>query len=66
MQLEALAFDTGGTVLDWHGSLLAQARRRGAAQGTDVDWHAFVNTWRRAGWGCRRRRSCWWPATSSI
>ena len=47
MKLEALAFDTGGTVLDWHGGLVAQARRLGVAQGSDVDWHAFVNTWRR-------------------
>jgi 2-haloacid dehalogenase len=47
MKLKALAFDTGGTVLDWHGGLVAQSRRLGAAQGVDVDWHAFVNAWRR-------------------
>jgi 2-haloacid dehalogenase len=47
MKLEALTFDTGGTVLDWHGGLVAQARRLGAAQGREVDWNAFVNTWRR-------------------
>jgi 2-haloacid dehalogenase len=47
MKLKALAFDTGGTVLDWHGGLVAQARRLGAARGADVDWHAFVNAWRR-------------------
>ncbi len=47
MKLKALAFDTGGTVLDWHGGLVAQARRLGATQGVDVDWHAFVNAWRR-------------------
>jgi FMN phosphatase YigB (HAD superfamily) len=28
MSLKALAFDSGGTVLDWHGGLAAQARRR--------------------------------------
>ena len=47
MKLKALAFDTGGTVLDWHGGLVAQARRLGAARGVEVDWHAFVNAWRR-------------------
>lgn len=47
MKLEALAFDTGGTVLDWHGGLVAQACQLGAAKGVNVDWHAFVNTWRR-------------------
>lgn len=47
MKLEALAFDTGGTVLDWPGGLVAQARRLGAARGVEVDWHAFVNAWRR-------------------
>ena len=47
MKLEALSFDTGGTVLDWHGGLVARARQLGSVLGSDVDWHAFVNTWRR-------------------
>ena len=45
MKLKALVFDTGGTVLDWHGGLVAQARRLGAARGVELDWHAFVNAW---------------------
>lgn len=45
MKLKALVFDTGGTVPDWHGGLVAQARRPGAAHRVDLDWHAFVDAW---------------------
>jgi len=47
MNYRAIAFDTGGTVLDWHGSLVDEVRQVQAWQGRDLDAHAFVNDWRR-------------------
>jgi 2-haloacid dehalogenase len=47
MDVKILAFDTGGTILDWHGGIgdaLAEAgRRRGVAH----DWAAMANDYRR-------------------
>jgi 2-haloacid dehalogenase len=40
-------FDTGGTVLDWHGSLVGELRSFGADCLKGVDPGAFVNEWRR-------------------
>ena len=47
MQLHAIAFDTGGTVLDWHGSLVDELAQVAAWQQLPLDRHAFVNSWRR-------------------
>lgn len=47
MNIKALAFDTGGTVLDWNGGLVAALSRLGASHSTNLDWHAIVNDWRR-------------------
>ena len=47
MDIKALAFDTGGTVLDWHGGLVAALSGIGAVHGVDRDWHAVANDWRR-------------------
>lgn len=47
MDLEALAFDTGGTVLDWHRGLVAALSAAGAAHALARDWHAVANDWRR-------------------
>lgn len=47
MDIQALAFDTGGTVLDWHGGLLAVLKDIGTRHGKETDWHAVVNDWRR-------------------
>jgi len=47
MQIKALAFDTGGTVLDWHSGLTAALAALGAARGVQADWHAVANDWRR-------------------
>ncbi|MFY7986867.1 MAG: hypothetical protein ACOVO6_10445, partial [Burkholderiaceae bacterium] len=44
---KAIAFDTGGTVLNWHGSLLAEVQRINDWGSQDFDRHDFVNTWRR-------------------
>ncbi len=47
MDIKALTFDTGGTVLDWHGGLVAALERVAARRGAAADWHAVVNDWRR-------------------
>ena len=48
MDIRALTFDTGGTVLDWHGGLVAALRRIGAARDVHgIDWHLVANDWRR-------------------
>lgn len=47
MNIKALAFDTGGTVLDWHGGLVAALSVLGRSHGASLDWHAVVNDWRR-------------------
>jgi 2-haloacid dehalogenase len=43
----AILFDTGGTVLDWHGSLVAELRDLDPKQLDGVDPGEFVNEWRR-------------------
>ena len=48
MQYDAVAFDTGGTVLDWHGSLVDELAHVPAWQGRAFDRHAFANAWRRS------------------
>jgi len=47
VDIEAFAFDTGGTVLDWHGGLVKAFARVGARHGITKDWHALANDWRR-------------------
>lgn len=45
--IRALAFDTGGTVFDWHGGLVRAFAQVGAQAGLAADWHAVTNDWRR-------------------
>ncbi len=47
MELRAVAFDTGGTVLDWHGGLVRDFAPLAERHGLRVDAHALVNDWRR-------------------
>ncbi len=47
MNIKSVAFDTGGTVLDWHGGLVATLSDLGATHGVAADWHAVANDWRR-------------------
>ena len=47
MKYWAIAFDTGGTVLDWHASMLDEIKLVRAWQSLAFDRHEFVNTWRR-------------------
>ena len=46
-QIKVLAFDTGGTVLDWHAGLTAAMAAWGTAHGIERDWHALANEHRR-------------------
>jgi 2-haloacid dehalogenase len=45
--IKALAFDTGGTILDWHGGIVAALAACGARRRVDLDWHSFANEYRR-------------------
>ncbi len=45
-RVEALCFDVFGTVVDWRGSVIREARALGAAKGIDADWAAFADAWR--------------------
>ena len=40
---KVLAFDTGGTVLDWHTGLTAAMTEWGGAHVIERDWHAMAN-----------------------
>ena len=47
MNLKALTFDTGGTILDWHGGISAAIAGAGRRAGLDADWHEVTNEYRR-------------------
>ncbi|HXX86006.1 MAG TPA: haloacid dehalogenase type II [Casimicrobiaceae bacterium] len=42
----ALLFDVFGTVVDWRGSIIREARRAGRRKGQSTDWEAFADAWR--------------------
>jgi 2-haloacid dehalogenase len=45
--IKALAFDVFGTVVDWHGSIIAEGRAFARDHGLrQVDWARFAETWR--------------------
>ena len=41
--VKVLAFDTGGTILDWHGGIAAALAECGRRRGITLDWHEFAN-----------------------
>jgi 2-haloacid dehalogenase len=45
--VKALAFDTGGTILDWHSGITACLAEIGVRHGIAADWHALANDYRR-------------------
>jgi 2-haloacid dehalogenase len=47
MKIQAMAFDTGGTVLDWHSGLVRALAGIGSQHRIERDWHAMANDWRR-------------------
>src|SRR6516225_6059568 len=46
-KIKVLAFDTGGTVLDWHGGIVAALVELTAQREIQRDWHEFANEYRR-------------------
>ena len=47
MEIKALTFDTGGTILDWHGGISQALAAAGARHGLTADWAAVTNDYRR-------------------
>lgn len=47
MKIKALTFDTGGTILDWHGALFKRFEQAGERHGATCDWHVVTNDYRR-------------------
>lgn len=47
MEIRALALDTGGTVLDWHGGIATALRGACERHGRAADWGAVANEYRR-------------------
>lgn len=47
MEIKALTFDTGGTILDWHGGISRALAAAGAKRGLTADWSAITNDYRR-------------------
>ena len=45
--VKALTFDVGGTILNWHDSIVAAATELGTRKGIELDWRDFTNAWRR-------------------
>jgi len=45
--IEALTFDTGGTILDWHGGFSAALAEAGARHRVEKDWGVLANELRR-------------------
>ena len=45
--IKALTFDTGGTILDWHGGISRAFAAAGERRGLTADWHEVTNEYRR-------------------
>jgi 2-haloacid dehalogenase len=45
--IKILAFDTGGTILDWHSGIAGALAECGDRRGISHDWHALTNEYRR-------------------
>jgi 2-haloacid dehalogenase len=46
--IKALAFDVGGTIFNWHDSIVGQLTALGNRRGINADWASFGNQWRQA------------------
>lgn len=46
--VKALAFDVGGTVVDWHAGISSQLAGIGKRKGIKADWVALTKAWRTA------------------
>ena len=47
LAVKVLAFDTGGTILDWHSGLVAALKECGVRRGVARSWYEFANEYRR-------------------
>jgi 2-haloacid dehalogenase len=45
--IKILAFDTGGTILDWHGGISVALAECGGRRGVSHDWASLTNEYRR-------------------
>tara|TARA_Y100000588_G_C14085508_1_gene852063 strand:+ start:703 stop:840 length:138 start_codon:yes stop_codon:yes gene_type:complete len=45
MQIEALAFDVFGAVVDWRGSIVREGEALTERSGVKVDWKQFADAW---------------------
>src|SRR5882672_7117427 len=45
--IKVLAFDTGGTILDWHSGIVRALAQTGVQRGVEHDWPALANEYRR-------------------
>ena len=45
--VKILAFDTGGTILDWHGGLSVALAEAGERRSVTHDWPTLTNEYRR-------------------
>jgi len=45
-KVKACVFDTFGTVVNWRGSVIAEASVWGKAKGLNIDWAEFTDRWR--------------------
>ena len=46
MDVEVIAFDVFGTLVDWHTSITAALQEVGSRAGIDADWPAVATAWR--------------------
>jgi 2-haloacid dehalogenase len=44
--VDALTFDVFGTVVDWRGGVIREAKRIARGKGIRIDWGAFADAWR--------------------
>ena len=49
--IQALTFDTGGTILDWHSGFSKLLQQTGTSHGIDRNWHDITNDLRRRSLG---------------
>jgi 2-haloacid dehalogenase len=49
--IKVLAFDTGGTILDWHSGIVRVLAETGVRRGVARDWHELANLYRRRSLG---------------
>ena len=68
VDVEIIAFDVFGTLVDWHTSIAAALAEVGGRAGIDADWAVLASAWRalpallpRTTWTWRRAICSPWP-----